>query len=96
MKPLSTFIDADSSLSNQEDSRIPTVASEHELLDAYSEAVIRVVEQVGPSVVALNVKGSPSEEGSGSGLVIAPDGFILTNHHVVKGASDIQISLLDG
>lgn len=96
MKSFLTFIDADSSRPTQEDARNPAGASEHELLDAYSEAVIRVVEQVGPSVVALNVKGSPSEEGSGSGLVIAPDGFILTNHHVVKQASDIQISLLDG
>jgi S1-C subfamily serine protease len=66
---------------------------DHGLLDAYSRAVIAVVEKVGPSVVALNRdRGS----GSGSGLLITPDGFVLTNNHVVEGSPDVEAVLTDG
>ncbi|MGH2523977.1 MAG: S1C family serine protease [Anaerolineales bacterium] len=74
---------------------------DEELLDAYSRAVIGVVEKVGPAVVSIGVK-KPSRsrrwdgEGAGSGMIVAPDGFVLTNHHVVEGAKDIEVSLTDG
>ena len=68
-----------------------TEKSDAELLDAYSRAVISVVDGVGPSVVSITAgkrpsRRGPEREGAGSGVVIAPDGYILTNSHVVSNA----------
>lgn len=67
-----------------------------ELLDAYSEAVTGVVDTVGPSVVHLGVLGDEGPRGSGSGVIVAGDGLILTNNHVVEGARRIVVQLADG
>jgi S1-C subfamily serine protease len=79
---------------------LPAAAEQDEqLLDAYSRAVVGVVESVGPAVVSIGVrKGgrNPQGEGAGSGVIIAPDGFVLTNHHVIEGAGSIEVSLTDG
>ncbi|MFQ5532896.1 MAG: S1C family serine protease [Candidatus Methylomirabilales bacterium] len=77
------------------------VESDEDLLDAYSRAVVSVVEQVGPAVVSIGVKKrtrSPrfGQEGAGSGVIIAPDGFVLTNSHVVERAEDVEVRLTDG
>src|SRR5438128_9445807 len=61
------------------------------LLDAYSQAVIRVVERVAPSVV--NVRRGRS---GGSGVIVTPDGYTLTNAHVVEGASAVDVTLSSG
>src|SRR5689334_20350072 len=76
-------------------------ASDVELLDAYSRAVITVVDTVGPAVVGISVKKAangdvPELRGAGSGVIIAPDGYVLTNDHVVQNADAISVTLQDG
>jgi S1-C subfamily serine protease len=61
-------------------------AEDQALLDAYSRAVIDVVDRVGPAVVGLAVRAEKSRGGTGSGVVVAPDGLILTNSHVAGAA----------
>ncbi len=79
----------------------PTV-DDSDLLDAYSRAVTQVVREVSPSVVNIEITqnrpngaGKPAR-GSGSGFVITPDGFIVTNSHVVHDASQIHVVFSDG
>ena len=73
--------------------------SDPELLDAYSEAVMAVVERVGPAVASVSVaarrQGGPPA-GAGSGVLFTPDGYLLTNAHVVRGAKRVGVSLTDG
>ncbi len=76
-------------------------ASDVDLLDAYSRAVIAVIEAVGPSVVSVSigrkVRGYGGEPtGAGSGFVITPDGYIVTNSHVVASAERLRVILING
>lgn len=73
------------------------------LLDAYSNAVMRVVNAVSPAVVHIAVqrpgrggRAQPENAGSGSGFLITPDGYALTNSHVVHKAHALEVSLPDG
>ena len=77
-------------------------AEDQALLDAYSRAVIDVVDRVGPTVVGLAIRSDKSRGGSGSGVIVAPDGLILTNSHVAGGTgaggspARIAVSTADG
>jgi S1-C subfamily serine protease len=64
--------------------------------DAYSAAVMGAVEKAGPAVVHIEVQRGSTPGGVGSGLVIASDGLILTNSHVVHGAAGLMVSMADG
>ena len=77
-------------------------AGDTPILDAYSQAVIEVAERVRPAVVNVSLWGrqrSPWEDppsGNGSGIIIAPDGLIVTNHHVVETACRVEVTFADG
>jgi S1-C subfamily serine protease len=95
-----TFSDTDTVIT---DTPIQSPSADDELLDSYSKTVTRAVEIVGPAVVNIRVhkaggdgRRGPESGGAGSGFVIAPDGFILTNSHVVHGANKLEVTLADG
>src|SRR3954471_9331621 len=80
-----------------------TQPDDSEVFDAYSRTVVSAVARVAPAVANINVKqrisagrGARELSGNGSGFVITPDGFILTNSHVVHEASAIIVNLSDG
>ncbi len=78
-----------------------TEKSNVELLDAYSRAVITVAEAVGPAVVSISTgkrseNGESETGGAGSGVIIAPDGYVLTNDHVVHDSKQLSMSLTNG
>jgi len=72
-------------------------ASDTETLDAYSRAVTSVADAVGPAVVRVEVRNKNGRPGGvGSGVVIAPDGLVLTNCHVVEGAKEVRLLDAEG
>src|SRR5437763_16697090 len=85
-----------------ESSRVSPGPDDAMLLDEYSRTIVSAANRVGPAVVNIDIKqrldsrrGPREVGGSGSGFVIAPDGFILTNSHVVHAANQIAVSFPD-
>ena len=86
-----------------EQSNASAARNDATLLDEYSRTVVGAVDRVAPSVVNIDIKqrvngrrGPREIGGSGSGFIIAPDGFIVTNSHVVHGAVEVTVTLQDG
>ena len=92
--------------SESERASAPTSVSESDdaLLDSYSRTIIDVAEHAGPAVVGIRRHGRDHDPdnpfapvlGSGSGVIITPDGYVLTNDHVVRGAPRLEAVLSDG
>jgi S1-C subfamily serine protease len=76
-----------------DDAPVPTEAA---ALDAYSHAVIGAFEEVGPAVVSIARSSERGPAGAGSGVVFTPDGYVLTNAHVVAGAHQLDLGFTDG
>ena len=78
----------------------PDVQQPVAALDAYSAAVVGAVDQVGPAVVSVYVGGAAeaaqARGGAGSGVVVTPDGYLLTNEHVVQRVSEARVTFVDG
>lgn len=72
------------------------ISPDRSLLDAYSESVSSAVNRASPAVIHLEVRGKEAPGGSGSGFFISPDGYALTNSHVVHGAREVRVALADG
>lgn len=87
----------DSDRSPEWDAESDAGLSDRDILDAYSNAVTKVADGVGPAVLRVETRGAGGRPGgTGSGVTIAPDGLVLTNCHVVEGAKEVRLMDAEG
>ena len=89
------FLSGDSAGSSPASGR-DDVAADRRLADAYSEAVVSIVDGAAPAVVSIGVSSADGAMGAGSGVIVTPDGYALTNNHVVAGQKQVRVRLTDG
>jgi len=75
---------------------VPQAAQDADVLDAYSQAVIRVVETVSPAVISLFGRNADGRGGAGSGFIVTPDGYAITNSHVIDERPQLTAETADG
>src|SRR5215212_4737891 len=93
------FMFLDGSTEQHPDAQRPVnrpAASDADLLDAYSQAVIHVVETVSPAVISVSARGNDGRGGGGSGFIVTPDGSAITNSHVVDNRPKLEAETADG
>jgi len=84
-------------LDERDSEAAPTRPDDRELIDAYSNAIVEVVDRVGPAVGRVRVAGKSGQPaGVGSGFLVSPDGLVVTNSHVVHGARTVRLGFSDG
>jgi len=95
MSPMSNINTLDQ-LQPDSDNPASTATADVAAFDAYSRAVMGAVDKVGPAVLHLQIEAQKGPGGSGSGVVFTPDGYVLTNSHVIAGAKRIIATFADG
>ena len=97
---MKAFLTSENSSASDVDTRametVSNLSRDEELLDSYSRTISAVANRIAPSVVNIRVATKTGRGGGGSGFIIARDGFVLTNNHVVQGATELEVTLRDG